>query len=117
VAISKFKAGRKVEKMVLKGEGAIHNAILVPFSLRRVPVLEIGSTFEIRLPKKFVVKLISVEDVTVPAGTFKAYHFTSTPFKFEIWISQDKLRLPLKIKGAEGLGYTLSLIKRAGIQP
>ena len=48
-----------------------------------------------------------MEEIGIPAGKFKVYHFTSNPNKFEIWITQDPLRLPVKIKGAGGLGYTL----------
>jgi hypothetical protein len=43
----------------------------------------------------------------VPAGKFKAYHFTSTPKKFEIWISKDDYRIPVKIKGLGGYNYTM----------
>jgi hypothetical protein len=51
--------------------------------------------------------------VAVPAGKFRAYHFTSAPHKFEIWITADELRLPVKIEGAGGYPYTLMMNKRA----
>ena len=105
--ITKFKNGRKTEEHQFKGSGPIHNAVLLPFSLRKIPDLRIGWSYKIRIPNEFKVKLVSIEDVTVPAGKFKAYHFTSTPHKFEIWLSVDKLRLPVKIKGAGGYPYTL----------
>ena len=113
VVISKFEGKKKVKEYIFKAKGGpIHNGVLLPFSLRRVPQLFIGWTMNIRLPAEFKVKLVSTEDVTVPAGKFKAYHFTSDPPKFEIWISQDNLRLPVKIKGLGGLSYTLAMEKR-----
>jgi hypothetical protein len=105
--ISKFKGNRKEETLILK-EGAIHNAILLPFHVRMMPELEIGWTLVARLPtQEFIIKLISIEDVTVPAGTFKSYRFQSEPRKFEIWVSADERRIPVKIKGSGLLGYTL----------
>lgn len=114
LTITKFKQGKKVQEYKFKGKGPIHNAILVPFSLRKIPNLEIGWTYNIRLPDEFKVKLVSVEDVVVPAGKFKAYHFSSTPHKFEIWITTDKLRLPVKIQGI-GFSYTL-MMKQYSVQ-
>ncbi|MFA7272175.1 MAG: hypothetical protein WC090_05650, partial [Candidatus Omnitrophota bacterium] len=77
---------------------------------------KIGSSFEITLPGEYTVRLSSIEDVTVPAGKFKAYHFTSEPRKFEIWISADKLRIPVKIKGLGAFSYTLEMKKRVARQ-
>jgi hypothetical protein len=61
------------------------------------------------LPEEFKVTLISIDELTLPAGLFKAYHFVSTPQKFEIWISNDQYRIPLVIKGAGGLGYSMQM--------
>lgn len=108
--ITKFKSGKVVEKLPFSSDGPIHNAILLPFSLRKVANLDIGWKTYIRLPNKFEVRLTSIEKIKVPAGEFIAYHFTSSPAQFEIWISCDKRRLPLKIKDTGGLGYSL-LIK------
>ena len=107
LTINKSVKGKKRDRMVFKSDGPIHNAILLPFSLRRVSGLKVGWTATIRLPLKFEVRLAAIKDIETPAGRFKAYYFTSNPNKFEIWISQDVERLPLKIKGAGGLGYTL----------
>ncbi|MCX5706285.1 MAG: hypothetical protein NTW13_01210 [Candidatus Omnitrophica bacterium] len=113
LTIIKFEAGKKTEEYFFESKkGPIHNAVLVPFSLRKIPNLEIGWTYDIRLPQEFKVKLISIEEVVVPAGKFKAYHFTSTPPKFEIWITSDALRIPVKIKGLESFPYTLSMKER-----
>ncbi|MEK7849868.1 MAG: hypothetical protein AAB213_03505 [Candidatus Omnitrophota bacterium] len=107
LTVTKSVKGKKQERVVFKGDGPIHNAILLPFSLRQVSDLKVGWTATVRFPLKFEVRLDSMREIETSAGKFRTYHFTSNPNKFEIWISQDALRLPLKIKGAGGLGYTL----------
>lgn len=111
LTIIKFKENKKVEEHEFKASGPIQNAILLPFSLRKVPDLEVGWSCDIMLPAEFKVKLVSIDDVAVPAGKFKAYHFISEPAKFQIWISADSLRLPVKIAGAGGLSYTMVMKK------
>lgn len=107
LTITKYKNKKKVEEYNYREEGPLHNAILLPFQLRNIPNLDIGWSMEIRLPDKFVVKLVGIEEVSVLAGDFIAYHFTSTPKKFEIWITKDEPRVPVKIKGLGIFGYTL----------
>lgn len=111
LVISKFQDNKKVTEYKFKANGPIHCAVLLPFSLRNIPDLNIGWSYTIRLPDEFEVKLASIEDVVVPAGKFKAYHFISSPHKFEIWITADKLRLPVKIEGTGGYPYTLMMRK------
>jgi len=111
VDIIKYKAGKKVDEYTFKGSGPIHNAILLPFSVSKNPDLKIGWSTLIRMPKEFKVVLDSLEEVEVPAGIFKAFHFTSAPSGFEIWISADKDRIPVKIKGV-GFPYTLVMKER-----
>jgi len=113
VTISKFKDNKKTQEYNFKGSAPLDNAVIVPFSLRKAPGLAIGWTRKIVLPEEFIVKLDNIEEVSVPAGKFKAYHFTSEPPKFEVWISADSARLPVKIRGLGGLGYTLSMKKYA----
>jgi hypothetical protein len=110
--VTKFQKGREVDEYFLKKNGPLQNAILLPFSLRDAPELKIGSIFNVILLKEFEVKVESVEDVVVPAGKFKAYHFTSSPNKFEIWISADNDKLPVKIKGLGALPYVLEMKER-----
>ena len=110
--LTKFEDGKKVEEYSIKGKGPIQNAILMPFSLRGIPELKIGSAFKVILPTEYTVKLSSIEEVTVPAGKFKTYHFTSTPEKFEIWISADDSRIPVKIKGLGAFPYTMEMKSR-----
>ncbi|MEW5758674.1 MAG: hypothetical protein AB1755_04290 [Candidatus Omnitrophota bacterium] len=109
VIFKNFKAkGKGTPKIeIRKSDGPIHNAILLPFYLRKLLNLEVGWTIDARFPDKFKIRLISIEEISVPGGNFRAYHFTSVPNKFEIWISVDNPRLPIKIKGMGGFGYTL----------
>jgi hypothetical protein len=105
--IVKTENGRD-EELNFKKESAIHNAILLPYSVRQIPELVVGWNFQANLPtQSFLIELASIEEVKVVAGTFKSYHFKSTPERFEIWISADEQKIPLKIKGISGIGYTL----------
>jgi len=107
LTITKLKGGKK-EELVIKKKGPIQNAILLPYYVRRIPKLDIGWTLPVELPThKFLIKLVSIEDIRVPAGKFKAYHFESSPKKFSIWITADHLRIPVKIRGIGVLGYTM----------
>lgn len=99
VVIRKFKADKQVSEQTIKANGPIHNAILLPFYMSRRPDLEIGWHFTARVPAEFKLELVSIDEITVPAGKFQAYHFKSIPDKFEIWINKDTPRVPLKIKG------------------
>lgn len=112
LVITKFKRSKQAAKYSYKAKGPIHNAVLLPFWIRTVKDLEVGWTYTIRLPDEFKVNLVAIEEVSVPAGKFKAYHFTSAPSKFEIWISADSYRIPLKIKGMGGLSYALVMKER-----
>lgn len=112
LVIKKYVDNKEVKEYRFKAEGPIYNAVLFPFYLRTIPKLELGQSFEARFPEVFKISLVSIDEIEVPAGKFKAYHFTSQPHKFEIWISQDKDRIPLKIKDTAGLGYTLLLKNR-----
>jgi len=88
----------------------IHNAILLPYFLRRMDNLGEGWKMAVTFPThQFLVTLVSVDDLEVPAGTFKAYHFRSDPFKFEIWITADERKIPVKIQGLDLFGYTLAM--------
>ncbi|MDD3233646.1 MAG: DUF3108 domain-containing protein [Candidatus Omnitrophota bacterium] len=102
--------GKSRSEQVIKKDRAIHNAVLLPYYVRTIPGLKEGWRMNVQLPtQSFIVSLDSIEEVKVPAGTFKAYHFTSEPRKFEIWISADEKRIPLKLKGTSSAGYTLLL--------
>lgn len=98
------------EEIVIKKEGPIHNAILLPHLVRKRSDLKIGWSMGINLPQgEFRINLISEEEIKVPAGKFKAYYFTSTPERIKFWISMDENKIPLKIQGIGNLDYRLEL--------
>ncbi len=107
VVTRKFKGKKLISEQVVQANGPIHNAITLPFYLRRRPDLAIGWHFTARVPLEFELELASIDKIKVPAGRFEAYHFKSMPDKFEIWISKDVPRIPLKIKGKGSFNYTL----------
>ena len=107
--ITKTAGGDRETTRIVR-QGPIHNAILLPYQVRRIPDLVPGWTMKVTLPtQEFEITLKSLEEVTVPAGTFNAFYFASEPKRFEIWISADDLRIPVKIKGSSGLNYTMSM--------
>lgn len=107
LTITKIK-GKNKEQLAIKKNSPIHNAILLPFYVRRIPKLDIGWTLTAQLPtQQFLIRLVSVERLRLPSGEFSCYHFESFPKKFEIWISADNRRIPVKIRGLGALGYTM----------
>ena len=114
LTITKLKGGKRNEQ-VIKKEDVIHNAILLPYFIRDMGNLESGFSLKARLPtQEFLITLVGIDEVVVPAGAFKAYHFISEPKKFEIWISTDEKRIPLKIRGTSGVGYILVMREYKG---
>lgn len=104
------KRGGRSENQVIKKDAPIHNAILLPHYVRRTTKLDIGSILIANLPtSRYELKLVSLDNITVPAGTFKTYHFESTPKKIDIWISADSRKIPVKIQTSAALGYVMVL--------
>lgn len=102
------------EKLMIKKDSHIHNAMLLPYYVRRIPRLNVGRIIIANLPtRRLEIKLVSIEDVKVPAGTFQAFHFKSTPKQIEIWISTDERRIPLKIQGTGIFGYSMVMSEYA----
>jgi len=109
VTIKKRKGGRE-ESIAIKKDGPIHNAILLPHFVRYIAKLDPEKTLLVNLPSRQIeIKLVSTEEITVPAGTFKTYHFKSTPKQIEIWLSADSRRIPVKIQSTAALGYLMVL--------
>jgi hypothetical protein len=111
VVIRKFKGKKLVKEETIKASGPIQNSIMLPFYLRRLPDLEIGWHFTARVPAEYELELVSIDEITVPGGKFQAYHFKSTPDKFEIWLNKNNPRVPLKIQGKGVFDYALLMKK------
>ena len=111
VIIRKFRGKKLINEQTIKANGPIQNAVVFPFYLRRHPDLGIGWQYIVRLPDEFKIELVSIDEITVPAGKFQAYHFKSFPDKFEIWINKNTPRVPLKIQGKGVLDYGLLMKK------
>lgn len=111
VVTKKFKGDKIIYEQITKGNGPIHNGITLPFNMRMVEGIGIGWYFTARLPAEFKLELVSIDQITVPAGKFQAYHFKSIPDKFEIWINKDNPRVPLKIEGKGIFNYALLMKK------
>jgi hypothetical protein len=103
VVIRKFKGEKLLMEKIIKAESPIQNVNLLLFYLRKQPDLKIGWHFtanvleELKL-LKVDLKLLSIGEVIVPAGKFQAYHFKSTPDKFEIWMNKNSPQVALKIR-------------------
>ncbi len=108
----KYVENKIINEYSFQAEGPINNAILLPFYLRTIDTLELGWSLTVYLPSVYKIFLVSIDEIVVPAGKFKAYHFSSQPPKFEIWISQDIDRVPLKIQDTQGYGYTMVMKNR-----
>ena len=112
VTLRKFKGDKIIYKHITKATGPIHNGITFPFYMRRTEDLKIGWQFIVRVPgNEFKVELVSIDEITIPAGKFQAYHFKSIPDKGEIWINKNSPRVLLKIKGKGIFNYVVSMKK------
>lgn len=103
------KGGRHDE---IKSDGPLQNAILLPFSLRECARMEPGWRAQVNLPtQQFAIVFMGTEKISVPAGDFDTYHFKSEPEKFEVWVTADESKIPVKIKGTGAIGYTMFMSK------
>ncbi len=108
LTITKTRFGTSTKE--IKSTEPIHNSILLPFFVRNAEDLKIGWNFTANLPQgKYQLKLIKIEEISIPAGKFEAYYFESEPSKIRIWIGTDKERIPLRIDGTGGIGYKMMM--------
>ena len=99
-----------VEHLTFKKDGPIQNSILLPYAVRDVPELALGWQITAHLPQRtYILTIAGIETVTVPAGTYETFHFTSVPAQLELWISTDKSRIPVKVIGSSFFDYRLEL--------
>ena len=95
----KYKDGKEEVKIV-KADCPLNNAVLFPFFIRKIPEPKVGWSMTTCIPQKFEVSLVGVVEINTPAGKCPAYYFKSKPNSFEVWISADERRVPLKIKSS-----------------
>ncbi len=91
----------------IKKQNPIQNALLLIYYCRKLlsSELDVGHEFDVVLPvDEFKVKLTKIEKIKVPAGTFEAYLFESTPRKIKLWIAKDKKHTPLKMENLTSFG-------------
>jgi hypothetical protein len=103
VLIKKFRNKKLLKEQLIKTDGPIQNMNTLLFYLRKQPDLKIGWHFSAKVLNElklveYDLKLLSIDEITVPGGKFQAYHFKSAPDTFEIWIDKNDPRIPLKIK-------------------
>ena len=115
--ISKFKGNKKTEETLIKADGPIYNAIVLPFYQRKAAPFNKGWSRTFRIPKKIDVRLKAIEQIEIDGRTYEAYHFSGTPGQFDFWISKDKPYVPLKIKGGGIFKYTMLLKEYASTNP
>jgi len=117
LTIAKFKNNKKIEETKFDNHGQpIYNAVSLPFYLRRIPGLKPGWNLLTQFGNlEYNILLVSRENLETPLGAFETYRFQSQPRKFEIWVTADERRIPVKIKDSGMLGYTL-LMKEYSIE-
>jgi len=111
LTLTKFKGKEKISEQKFDNRGrAIYNAVSLPFYLRRIPELKIGWSLMTQFGNtEYNIIMVSIENLETPLGKFETYRFESQPRKFEIWVTADKRRIPVKIKDAGMLGYALTM--------
>ena len=106
------KKGFFKSQLNIKKESQINNAILLPQYVRFIGMLDENKPIPANFPtRSYSIEFAGKEEIEVPAGKFKTYHFKSVPSQINIWISQDGRKIPVKIEGngALGIGYTMVL--------
>jgi Protein of unknown function (DUF3108) len=118
VVVRKFEGKKLIKEQIIKADGPIQNVILLLFYLRNYVDLKIGWNFIVQVPDEFKpelasikLELVSIDQISVPAGKFQAYHFKTIPNKFEFWVNKDNPRVPLKIKIKSILDFNVLMKK------
>ncbi len=96
------------KRITIEKDALIQNAILLPYYYRTKPLMAENQEFKITFPTAdFDMIFKGKETIRTGLGKHLAYVFTSIPEKFTFWLSADKKRIPLKIKGYNVGGYAL----------
>ncbi|MCU0651047.1 MAG: DUF3108 domain-containing protein [Candidatus Omnitrophica bacterium] len=113
VSIKKWVNGKFAAEYRYSKKKPVQNAILLRSYLKSIKDLHVGWSTDILIPDHYTVTLTDIEEIEVPAGRFKAFHFKSDPRKFELWVSCDPDHVPVKL--AVTGGYRTSLEMKARI--
>lgn len=105
----KKRGGKKIRQEVFKADGPIHNAVLMMFKAGQIFEFTVGWREVFWVPDRFELTLASIDKIVIYDKTYEAYHFTSKPNMFELWISKDEPRIPLLIKGKGDFKYKFVL--------
>jgi len=102
------KSKLRTNSFSIEKESPIHNVILLSYYYRTFENFNTKDRFKINLPTvDFEVAFKGIETIETHLGDYRAYAFTSDPPEFELWLSADEERIPLKIKNPGTLGYSL----------
>ena len=102
------KSRLRTKTFSIEKDSEIHNAILLAYYCRVKEDFNKGDRFKITLPTlDFEVIFTGLETIETKLGEYRAYAFTSEPPKFNLWLSADENRIPLKIKHPGTFGYSL----------
>ena len=91
--------------------------------LRRMP-LAVGAKFPMRVLSPaggavvpLSVEVVALEDVTVPAGKFRAFKVEFAPLKQYFWIAQDAPRYPVKFEAGPVLAEMVAARRSDSTEP
>jgi len=97
-------------KVTLKKDSPIYNAILLTYYCRANPNIADMGNFRIVLPTlDFYINMSGEETIETPSGKYSVDVFLSKPPKFSFYLSKDKNRVPVKIKSHTALNYSMVL--------
>jgi hypothetical protein len=101
VKISKFKNSKLISETVINSDMALQHVISSIYECRKRDDLVVGKKILLNLPlKKLLLEVKGIDEISVPAGKFKAIHIESVPRRYGFWLSADEKMIPLKIQGA-----------------
>ncbi|HQJ16176.1 MAG TPA: hypothetical protein PLJ26_06800 [Candidatus Omnitrophota bacterium] len=109
VSIKKYVRDKFLAEYRITRDRPIQNAILLRSYLRTVKDLHVGWSVDIVIPDRYTVTLESFEDIDVPGGKFSTYHFVSSPRQFELWVTRDAYRIPVRLAVKKGYRTTVEM--------
>ncbi|HZH04308.1 MAG TPA: DUF3108 domain-containing protein, partial [Myxococcaceae bacterium] len=128
-----YTNAQRAGKRQLRYQGDAFDPVGAIFAFRHLPLREglalCTDVYGIRRMWRLTGTIEGKENVSLPMGSFKAWHFSGTAQRIDnpsqrreihVWISDDARRLPLAAVGAVDLGTvraTLTAFRRPGERP